>query len=111
MARFEELEEPVFPSELLPAMGDGLRARCLSNRSKRQVYLVQEPSGLFRVFKVLRHQTEADLQRFDEVRHRLSQTPCCPWLLPVLAYGFRADRGLAWEELALVDHWIPASFH
>ena len=30
MARFEELEEPVFPSELLPAMGDGLRFRWLA---------------------------------------------------------------------------------
>jgi hypothetical protein len=30
MARFEELEEPVFPSELLPAMGDGLRLRWLA---------------------------------------------------------------------------------
>lgn len=110
MARFEELEESVFPSELLPAMGDGLRVRCLSNRSKRQVYLVQEPSGQFRVFKILRHQTEADLRRFDEVRHCLSQTPRCPWLLPVLAYGFRADRGLAWEELALVDHSDPGEF-
>jgi hypothetical protein len=30
MARFEELEEPVFPSELLPATGDGLRLRWLA---------------------------------------------------------------------------------
>lgn len=110
MARFEEPEEPVFPSELLPVIHEGLRVRCLSNRTQRQVYLVQESSGQFRVFKVLRHQTEADLQRFDEVRNRLSQTPRCPWLLPVLAYGFRADLGLAWEELAVIDHSDPGEF-
>lgn len=110
MARFEEPEEPVFPSELLPVIHEGLRVRCLSNRTQRQVYLVQESSGQFRVFKVLRHQTEADLQRFDEVRNRFSQTPRCPWLLPVLAYGFRADLGLAWEELAVIDHSDPGEF-
>jgi hypothetical protein len=110
MARSEDHEEPVFTSELLPVIREGLRVRCLSNRSQRQVYLVQEPSGEFRVFKVLSHQTEADLLRFDEVRRRLCQTPRCPWLLPVLAYGVRADRGLAWEELAVVDHSDPGDF-
>ena len=110
MGHSESIPEPSFPSEALPSLGVPHRVRCLSDRAQRQVYLVQETSGSFRVFKILRHQTEEDLRRFQEVHRRLDSVARCPWLLPILAHGVSRDRGLAWEELAVVDHSDPGGY-
>lgn len=106
----EVVPEPPWPRDLLPGIGPNPATRCLSDRAHRQVYLIRDSSGIFRVFKILRHQSVADLARFNEVRRRLARGPRCPWLLPVLAHGTVAEAGLAWEELALVDHADSGTF-
>ena len=110
MAPSEAVTEPPLPRELLSVIGVNPAIRRLSDRSHRQVYLIQESSGTFRVFKILRHQSPADLTRFDEVRRRLREVPRCPWILSVLAHGTAAEGGVAWEELELVDHADPGPF-
>lgn len=87
--------------------GWGGRTRCLSDRRDRQVYLVEDPPGRFRVFKVLRHRSGPDLDRFDAVCRRLRQEHRCPWLMPVLDHGIDRSNGIAWQELAVVDHADP----
>lgn len=110
MVPSEALPEASLPRDLLSGIGPGCQVRCLSDRSQRQVFLVRDAGGVFRVFKILRHQTTADLRRFEIVRQALIQVPRCPWLLPVLAHGVYAEQGMAWEELALVDHSDSGGF-
>lgn len=97
------------PAFLVQTAGN-TRTRCLSDRHHRQVYLVEEDSGDFRVFKVLRHQSGPDLERFDAVCRRLRQEPRCPWLMTVLNHGVDQAAGIAWQELAVVDHADPGGY-
>ena len=110
MGPSDEPPEPATWPAFLSEPGGKPRVRCLSDRHHRQVYLVEQAPGGFRVFKVLRHQSASDLDRFDAVRQRLGHEPRCPWLLPVLGHGVDRTTGLAWEELAVVDHADPGGF-
>ncbi len=97
---------PLAPS-MTEFAGGVLRVRCLSNRNGREVLLVEDAAGRWRVFKVHRGLKPPDLVRFEAVRQRLAELPRCDHVLPILA--FQADRqtGVAWEELALAEGAQP----
>ncbi len=103
MVRSEPVPEGIFPESMLRLTGRLCRFRCLSTKSKREVYLVEDSSGHLRIFKVRRDLDAAALARFELVRHQLAKLPGCNHLLPILAHDTEPRAGLAWEELALAD--------
>lgn len=109
---------PTFPAEdplkLLPQslrerLGSCRRLRCLSSRDFREVYLVEDSQGSWRVFKIARQRDPETLVRFQQVREVLKGLSTEVGLLPVLAYGLEPVHGIAWEELALADSVDPKS--
>lgn len=103
MLRSEPVPEGIFPESMLRFTGRLCRFRCLSTKSKREVYLVEDATGHLRIFKVRRDLDAAALERFELVRHQLAKLPGCKHLLPILAYDTEPRADLAWEELALAD--------
>ena len=98
-------EDPLqlLPQSLRERLGGGRRLRCLSSRNFREVYLVEDSLGSWRVFKIARQCDSETLVRFQQVREALKGISVEVGLLPVLDYGLEPVHGIAWEELPLAD--------
>lgn len=98
-------EDPLqlLPQSLREQLGTCRRLRCLSSRDFREVYLVEDSQGAWRVFKIARQRDPETLVRFQQVREALKGLSAEFGLLPVLAYGLEPVHGIAWEELPLAD--------
>lgn len=97
-------EEPVpLPPSLRDRLGAWQRLRCLSSRDLREVYLVEDGQGAWRVFKIHRERDPETLVRFQQVREALKGLTSDVGLLPVIDYGLEPIHGVAWEELPLAD--------
>lgn len=102
MAPFEPEGFADWPETLRRHCGPVKRVRCLSSRTQRQVYLVEDETGRMRIFKILTGLNAESESRFVQVRRRLAGIVQCEFLLPILA--FSAGDDAAWEELAMADH-------
>jgi serine/threonine protein kinase len=99
----------LLPQSLREHVGPCCRVRCLSSRDFREVYLVEDSQGAWRVFKIARQRDPETLVRFQQVREGLKGLSAEVGLLPVLAYGLEPVHGIAWEELPLADSVDPKS--
>ena len=77
------------------------RLRCLSSRSNREVFLVEDLSGRWRILKVVRGLSEAQLKRFLEAYRAIQEADGCEHLMPVVAFG--VESGEAWVEMPVAD--------
>jgi hypothetical protein len=93
----------LLPQSLRERLGGGRRLRCLSSRNFREVYLVEDSLGSWRVFKIARQCDSETLVRFQQVREALKGLSAEVGVLPVLDYGLEPVHGIAWEELPLAD--------
>ena len=98
-------EDPLqpLPQSLRERLGVCRKLRCLSSRNFREVYLVEDSLGSWRVFKIARQCDSETLVRFQQVREALKGISVEVGLLPVLDYGLEPVHGIAWEELPLAD--------
>jgi len=98
-------EDPLelLPQSLRQRLGSCRKLRCLSSRNFREVYLVEDSLGSWRVFKIARQCDSETLVRFQQVREALKGISVEVGLLPVLDYGLEPVHGIAWEELPLAD--------
>ena len=98
-------EDPLelLPQSLRQRLGSCRKLRCLSSRNFREVYLVEDSLGSWRVFKIARQCDSETLVRFQQVREALKGLSAEVGVLPVLDYGLEPVHGIAWEELPLAD--------
>lgn len=104
-----EDSQRLLPQSLRERLGACRRLRCLSSRDCREVYLIEDAQGAWRVFKIARQRDPETLVRFQQVREALKGLSAEVGLLPVLAYGLEPVHGIAWEELPLADSVDPES--
>jgi len=96
-------EEHWMPQSLRDRLGSWRQDRCLSSRDFREVHLVEDSQGVWRIFKISRHRDADSLVRFQQVRETLKGIASETGLIPVLDYGLEPVHGLGWEELPLAD--------
>jgi len=107
------------PQSLRDRLGSWRQDRCLSSRDFREVHLVEDSQGAWRIFKISRQRDADSLVRFQQVRETLKGITSETGLIPVLDYGLEPVHGLGWEELPLADsvdsgsvdfaHYTPAT--
>ena len=107
------------PQSLRDRSGSWRQDRCLSSRDFREVHLVEDSQGAWRIFKISRQRDADSLVRFQQVRETLKGITSETGLIPVLDYGLEPVHGLGWEELPLADsvdsgsvdfaHYTPAT--
>ena len=112
-------EEHWMPQSLRDRLGSWRQDRCLSSRDFREVHLVEDSQGAWRIFKISRQRDADSLVRFQQVRETLKGIASETGLIPVLDYGLEPVHGLGWEELPLADsvdsgsvdfaHYTPAT--
>ena len=102
-------EQHWMPQSLRDRLGSWRRDRCLSSRDFREVHLVEDSQGVWRVFKISRQHHADRLVRFQQVRETLKGITPESGLIPVLDYGLEPVHGLGWEELPLADSVDSAS--
>jgi hypothetical protein len=98
-----EAEESPLPQSLRERLGTWRRQRCLSARDFREVHLIEDTQGRWRIFKIARQRDPDALVRFQQVRESLKGLSVEAGLMPVLDYGMEPVNGVAWEELPLAD--------
>jgi serine/threonine protein kinase len=91
-----------FPPSLVEHIGDVARVRCLSIRNGREVYLIEEQTGGFRVVKIYRDLTPSAVAAFSDVRSRIVEGIAEVHLMPIVAFG--SDDSSAWEEFPLANN-------
>lgn len=96
-------EQHWMPQSLRDRLGSWRRDRCLSSRDSREVHLVEDSQGVWRIFKVSRQRDAEGLVRFQRVREVLKGIASENGLIPVLDYGLEPVHGLGWEELPVSD--------
>jgi hypothetical protein len=96
-------EEHWMPQSLRDRLGSWRQDRCLSSRDFREVHLVEDSQGAWRIFKISRQRDADSLVRFQQVRETLKGITSETGLIPVLDYGLEPVHGLGWEELPLAD--------
>jgi len=96
-------EEHWMPQSLRDRLGSWRQDRCLSSRDFREVHLVEDSQGAWRIFKISRQRDADSLVRFQQVRETLKGMTPETGLIPVLDYGLEPVHGLGWEELPLAD--------
>ena len=101
MVPSESMRTPEYPVVLDEVCGGIRRVRTLSTRHGREVFLVEDREGRFRVFKVHGNLSAGKLDDFLRLRKNLLASPASPYLLPLLAAG--NSGGTGWEELALAE--------
>ncbi|MEY3536912.1 MAG: hypothetical protein RLZZ582_2489 [Verrucomicrobiota bacterium] len=96
-------EEHWMPQSLRDRLGSWRQDRCLSSRDFREVHLVEDSQGAWRIFKISRQRDADSLVRFQQVRETLKGITPETGLIPVLDYGLEPVHGMGWEELPLAD--------